>query len=568
MPEAVIVRSASDLLAGFAFASDALAGTGAARELLPGWFGDVEGAVERRERRPSPPWNSDEVAELAAFNRQFGNESGAQAAAHLADPQTVAVVTGQQPNLLASPLYVLHKAASAVALARHWEQRLARPVIPIFWVASDDHDFAELRECHLLGAGADIVSLGYQVSRGEGVPADSPAFEWNLSDSSPRLIRRLEAALPEGPARGETVALVATALASGATFESVFCHILSGFFADAGLVMLVPRLKAVRRRGAGVLRRDMLSPGLLADALEKRGASMAAAGYPVPLQRSPEQINCFYLEGRVRRRMMRRGEDGTVAAERPSALTDAIVRHQTEWLEQLTHHPEAFSPNVITRPLVQDHALPTIAYVAGPGEMAYLAQMADVYECCDIPQPLVLPRSTGILVDAATARELEGAGLSVEDLLLPPDDLAAKAAAADPIMAPLLAEVVHLEEAIAAATGRMLATGVANRPAVRVAIAKTAAAQHRSLSRLRRRLWRQGREMGVGAWASLARGLACVRPLGGIQDRVLSPLSFCGDVPMQRLGHTALTMAGDWLRALHQPATGGMVMPVRIIAAD
>ena len=561
---AAAVRATTVPFAGFDFAYDALSGTGAARGLLPGWIGDVLAAVRRRDQRPVVPWNADEVAELVNFNRQFGHEAGAHAARYLADPLALAVVTGQQPNLLGSPLYVLYKAATAVVLARSWQELLSRPVIPIFWVASDDHDFTELRECHLMDAEGTVVTLGDQVSRGDGVPADSPAFEWNLADSSARLIRKLEKTLPDGPARGVTLAAVAEALATPATFESVFCRLISSFFTGVGLVMLAPRLQAMRRRAAGVLMRDMTSPGLLAGALAKRGVVLSAGGYPVPLRRDPVQVNCFYMDGRIRHRLMRR-DDGVIVAQRPSAPAEVVARQPDEWLEELRSRPEIFSPNVVTRPLAQDKALPSIAYVAGPGEMAYLAQLADAYECYEIPQPLVLPRLSGMLLHASTACGLRAAGLCVEDLLLPVEDLSASVASADPVMSPLIAEVVRLEETIAAVTDRMLATSAAAWPAVRVAIAKTATAQRRSLSSLRRRLWRQGRDLGGSAWSTLACALACVRPLGKVQERILSPLSFGSVTTPQRMGETTLSMANDWLVMLNESEQNGVAMLVRAL---
>ena len=157
------------------FARDYVTGSGRARELMA-WSGGAKqlaGLVNARAEF-SQPWTSEETAELKAFNLACGNAAGAVLAAKLGDPRTLVIVTGQQPNLLVSPLYVILKAMTAWHLATRLEAESGRPVVPIFWVASDDHDFEELRACRIWSLSRGLTELGGLVSRGGAGLPDVP----------------------------------------------------------------------------------------------------------------------------------------------------------------------------------------------------------------------------------------------------------------------------------------------------------------------------------------------------------------------------------------------------------
>lgn len=551
-----------DPLAGFHFAGDWLSGRGAAREFLP-WTGAGSGwnrALDAREARPVAPLDSEAVAEIERFNRGWGNEAGARLAPLLADSRTLVVVTGQQPNLLASPLYVLLKALSAWALAR----RLARlgganrPVVPVFWIASDDADFHELRDCRMVSEEGRQVNLGELVTRGEA-PGASPAYEWTFDPATvERLVQTVEELFPceaWNTARG----LVRHALSGERPgFESAFARTLAALLGEEhGLVFVAPRMGWIRRAQRSLLEAEFGQPGLATRLLAERGAQMAAAGYAPQISRDRKILNAFYLSGRQRLRLVARGAD-EIVAEDPATHAALHRFSRTGLLEELNARPERFSPNVVTRPLVQDSLLPTVAYVGGPGEVSYLAQLSPVYAAFGVMQPAIVLRASATLVPARALREMTSLGVEPRpggassaggagepDMRPVGELLEEQLLALAPETGPLLARVRE----IAAETDRQLAelrraANIPRHPHLAPALEKTAFSIHRSLERLQRRVWRQVATEGGEPWRCYVRATAHLQVSGPPQERALAPHCFLDSRP------TPADLAAELVRKL------------------
>ena len=357
-----------------------------------------------------------EVAQVLALEQPEGSEARRNAEA-LKDPKTLAVVTGQQSVLFGGPLYVLYKALAAMELARAMSESLKTTVVPVFWVASDDHDFAEIRATTLMDGNTELKTLRYEPTV---EPNLQPASTIILDSTISALAGSVRDLLPISPWRDDVCGALVASYRPGDSISGAFSKLLQHFL--PGLVIIdpaVPRLKALM---LPVIDREIseLSPtSRLAAGI---GEKLLAAGYhqQVPV-RASGFLNLFLLQN-GKRRALGVSEKGIEVRGGNQVMTTA------ELLSRVAASPEEASPGVMLRPLAQDYLLPTIAYIGGPAEVAYHAQIGPSYAHFGIPRPVIFPRPSFSLVDAATARAMEAEGLSFEELQTDTETLLARAA--------------------------------------------------------------------------------------------------------------------------------------------
>jgi bacillithiol biosynthesis cysteine-adding enzyme BshC len=357
-----------------------------------------------------------EVAEALAQEQPENSEARRNAEA-LKDPKTLAVVTGQQSVLFGGPLYVLYKALAAMELATAMSESLRTKVVPVFWVASDDHDFAEIRATTMMDGNSQLKTLRYEPSV---EPNLQPASTIVLDPTIDGLARSVRDLLPVSPWRDEVCEALVDAYRPGRSISGAFSKLLQHFL--PGLVIMDPAVPALKKLMRPVIEREIaeLSPTsrLAADIGEK----LLAAGYhqQVPV-RATGFLNMF-LVANGKRRALGVSEKGIEVRGGHQVMT------KDELLARVSASPEDASPGVMLRPLAQDYLLPTIAYIGGPAEVAYHAQIGPSYAHFGIPRPVIFPRPSFSLVDAATARAMEAEGLSFEELQTDTATLLARAA--------------------------------------------------------------------------------------------------------------------------------------------
>ncbi len=321
----------------------------------------------------------------------------------LRDPETIAIVTGQQVGLFTGPLYTIYKSITTLQLAEEWAEQTDRTVVPVFWVEGEDHDFEEIATAHVLHRN-EVVPLSYDPD-----VENNPGAVGRLADADAivdALDRRAEARAPGGVKPGG-VERVRAAYQPDIRIEDAFAQLLRSLFEDEGLVFLNPddaRLKALSRP---LFRRELEEPQTPAARIDATSQALRDQGYHAQVTARP--TNLFWL-GDDGRRAIDLGDDGTFQLRG----TDRTVS-RAELLDRLDAEPGRFSPNVVLRPLMQDHLLPSAAYVAGPGEVSYFAQYGDVYDWADLDMPLIHPRASVSLVEGKVQKVLEKYGLSVAD---------------------------------------------------------------------------------------------------------------------------------------------------------
>jgi bacillithiol biosynthesis cysteine-adding enzyme BshC len=353
-------------------------------------------------------------AALVAQQRARGADAAAVAAEQLEDPHSVAIVTGQQAVLFGGPLFVLYKALAVMRVAAALEEAHSGPVVPVFWVASDDHDFAEIRQTTVLDDDGHLRSLRYNPHH---EPTGQPASEIALDDTIVGLVDELAVALPAGPNREALIAQVAGAYRPGETIASAFARLLSSWL--PGLIVLDPSDPALKRLMAPILSREIREDSPSSQCSAAVAVRLKQAGYHQQVPVREGFFNVFTVLDGERHALGAR--DGAVEVRGTDLrLTTEVA------VARLAADPGAWSPGVLLRPVAQDHLLPTAAYIGGPAEIAYHAQIGPSYERFGVPRPALLPRPSLTLVEAAQSRALRTEKLSLVDLESDPQGIVAR----------------------------------------------------------------------------------------------------------------------------------------------
>lgn len=309
-----------------------------------------------------------------------------------------AVVTGQQVGLFLGPLYTLHKAASTIRLAQELSKRSGEPVVPVFWLQTEDHDLPEIASTQALGS--DGLPLTLKVPSDRDDPRIPIAHRVLPSEVMGALssLRRAFAGLPHAQ---EHLERLSRHYRPGAGWSQAFAGMLAELFAPEGLVLVDPRDPALAPIAARVHRRAIEEAGALSRALQDRAAELEAQGRPVQVHVRPDSpLSFFHPDGPEgpRVRLERDGEDRFKEHGGTRTWTRA------ELLSLLESEPLRFSTSALLRPILQDTLLRTAAYVGGPAEVAYFAQLPPLYAGFGIPMPRVLQRARFRIVDEPARR--------------------------------------------------------------------------------------------------------------------------------------------------------------------
>lgn len=316
----------------------------------------------------------------------------------------VAVVTGQQVGFLTGPLYTVYKTITALQLAERLAEETGRPVVPVFWVEGEDHDFEEIAGVKVLKRN-EPLDVRYT---GHAPPKDGNAGavgRLRLSGAVEEALAQLSEALPPTEFKDDLMAGVREAYAPDVRLEDAFVNLLRRLFPEAGLVFLNPdnvRLKALTRP---LFRRE-IEDGEAAAACIKAASEKLRGPFHAQVQARPSNLFLLSEGGRYPLDL----EDGHFRLRgRGQSFTEEKL------LGLLEEAPERFSPNVILRPLMQDLLVPTAAYVAGPSEVSYFAQYKDVYAWAGLPMPVIYPRASATLVESKVQKVLDRYDLAVPD---------------------------------------------------------------------------------------------------------------------------------------------------------
>jgi bacillithiol biosynthesis cysteine-adding enzyme BshC len=332
----------------------------------------------------------------------------------LGEAETFAVVTGQQVGLFSGPAFTLYKALTAIRLSQSLNAR-GVTTVPVFWLATEDHDLEEVAQTYTLSDDYDAVHLHHAGAR----PApQSPVGHVTLTAGLAGVLDRLESLLPSGEERDQVLHDLRLSYQPGTTWSRAFAQFLTRLFGRWGVILLDPMDEAIHRLAVPMYQKVLRQAGEFRSLLQGRSIELVRAGYHAQVHIADDSTLLF---------AEREGNRLPVRASSGNEEDFSIGESQTASLEDLENEimsrPLYFSANVLLRPLVQDTLLPTIAYVAGPSELAYLGQAQVLYSAFDRPMPAVFPRCSFTLVDRRVERWMEKYQVAIEDVWLGQDHL-------------------------------------------------------------------------------------------------------------------------------------------------
>lgn len=346
---------------------------------------------------------------LAALNSGWGASSATlENIEKLRQADCVAVVTGQQAGLFTGALYTIYKAISTVKVAEDLNRRGLKAV-PVFWIASEDHDFAEVAATEILDREGNLTRIAI-----EGNPLDEglPVGKIALGESVNEAIEKLFAALPETNFTGDLETLVRAAYQPQYTLSESFARLMTGFFGKFGLILLDPLDENLKRLAAPIYASAIECAAEMTSAMIARSGELEAAGYHAQVLVKDDSFPLFWTDDRGRRCALHRTKDGRV--------TTKCTRHNFEIadLKQIAlENPARLSPNVTLRATVQDYLLPTIAYFGGAAEIAYFAQSSEAYRILQRPATPIFHRASVTVVEPQQHRTLTEYNLNPNDFL-------------------------------------------------------------------------------------------------------------------------------------------------------
>jgi bacillithiol biosynthesis cysteine-adding enzyme BshC len=336
----------------------------------------------------------------------------------LENPDCVAIVTGQQVGLFTGPLYTIYKALTAIRLAQNLRKRGIRAV-PVFWMETEDHDLAEVTRRTVLKSDSSLQSIDFRDILFDELPVGSVG-SIRFPEKIAQGVQKYLDCLPDGIGKAETKAQIEAACRPGTSFAQSFAELLSHILAGQGLMLFDPHDPEVKRLSSAVFQTALRDGRAIRTALVRRNGDLESSGFHSQVNVLDNSTVLFFIENGERRALEQRDSGfGLKNTNRTFGLD--------ELLDYAGEAPEKFSPNVLLRPLVQDHLFPTAAYVGGSAELAYFAQIEVLYEMYDCPMPVLWPRDSFTLIEPEIGTEMDRMGIEFPDCFQGKRHLAQKA---------------------------------------------------------------------------------------------------------------------------------------------
>lgn len=475
------------------------------------------------------PWDPEAVRRLAgAVNAEFDADSrramraalsattptASAKADRIANGEGFFVLTGQQAGLFTGPLYTIYKTVTAIRTAAAYEELLGVPVAPLFWIAADDHDFAEINHALLIGADNDIHRV--EIAAYDDVQR-SMALQ-PLPDNIASCIDALAAILPTGEFSQQVVDWTRESYSPGDTIAGAFGKLLARIFAAHDLLITSSSHPVVKKLGAAVIQRELDNAATHEAAIREQTDRLVAAGYHEQVTIRTGAANVLYEDESGRDRLVH--EDGDWSLSRSKRRFSSA-----EISQLITERPQRFSANVHLRPVVSSTVFPTLAYVGGPAEVGYYAQIRSLFDLHGIEMPLVVPRASFEIIEYKVQKVLDKFGLTPDDLHVPFDQLASQVIR-DELPDSVTSTVQTLREQIADRYAMLVEATKDIDPTLKGPLENARNASHKALADAEKKIvshLKKKNEIGI---EQLRKASANLYPGGKAQERGLNVLSY------------------------------------------
>ncbi len=327
------------------------------------------------------------------------------------------VSTGQQPGLMGGPLYCLYKGITAVKLAKKLENLLCRPVFPVFWIASEDHDWEESAHTYLIDGSNSLKRL--QIT--DPGQINRSIHRVLLDKDVEGFIEEVTQSIPKNEFSDHYLKLIIDGYNPGNTLVDGFRTVLSELLGPLGMFFVDAANELVKRSSREILFAELDQAEAHECFLREESEKIEVAGYPVQVPILKGGVNLF-LEGSLGRERLYRHFDGFEMHGSGDKITADAIRSRFE------DDPLSLSSNVLLRPIVESAILPTVSYVAGPGEISYYGQIKKLYNAHGLKMPIIFPRPSVTVVESKIRKIIDKFSLSPKELMSPHYEVASRIA--------------------------------------------------------------------------------------------------------------------------------------------
>ncbi|MBM6618556.1 bacillithiol biosynthesis cysteine-adding enzyme BshC [Bacillus suaedaesalsae] len=368
--------------------------------------------VERAKELEHYSFPRKEVMEyLFRYNSALGaDESTLQNIKMLEDPNAMVVVGGQQAGILTGPVYTINKLITILHQARQLQEKVNRPVLPIFWIAGEDHDFEEVN--HIFTEKNETIKKvplpqkwRTKKSLSDGEIDKDACLQW---------VDEVFFYFGETNLSKDIIQKVKTCVHESNTYVDFFARLVFLLFKDTGLILMDSASKELRQIEIPYFDSIVKNNAQIDQALHKQQHKKSAEGYSNLIETESNTAHLFYHVNGDRVLLEYKLEDGIPYFE---GKARECRFSEVELIEKIETEPHLFSNNVVTRPLMQEFLLPTLSFVAGPGEISYWAELKEVFEAVDRKMPPVFPRLMSTIITRPVQREIEELNLQTDDVL-------------------------------------------------------------------------------------------------------------------------------------------------------
>ncbi|MEC1715403.1 bacillithiol biosynthesis cysteine-adding enzyme BshC [Schinkia azotoformans] len=318
------------------------------------------------------------------------------------DPKSVVVIGGQQAGLLTGPLYSIHKIISIIKFAKEQEELLNVPVLPVFWVAGEDHDFAEINHTYVLHNGR-VEKRAIKQKHFKKSPASKVIIDQNKAED---WIKEIIGTFGETIYTNDILNHLYDDLRKSSTYVDFFINIVFRLFKDHGLIIVDSGDAGFRKIGSPFMETIIRNNSKLGEKVLCGQLTLKELGYGQPIEMNEHNAHLFLIHD-GERILLERFKTQFVGKNK-----ECYFEH-TALLELNHNQPELFSNNVATRPLMQEYVFPTLAFISGPGEIAYWAALKKAFHLFGFKVPPVIPRLMISILDRKTEKYVKELGLDI-----------------------------------------------------------------------------------------------------------------------------------------------------------
>lgn len=506
---------------------------------------------------PGSPWDAHAWTRVAADVRAYfdaqklqgmipavraGTDAARAKLQRIAAGDGFFVQTGQQAGLFGGPLYTVHKILTAVRLAQNAEKQLGVPVAPLFWIAADDHDFAEVNHAYVLSDQHELHRL--ELPDDQGPPASMERRK--LGPAIASLHAELAALLPQSDDARELTAFLQRTYTPDASVAEAFGALIGFLFRRFDLLITSSADPTVKRMAAPLMRYELAHAEAHEDAVNEQTQRLVSRGYHEQVPVRSDAANVSYEDEHGRDRLLRLGNDWELSRSK-QRLTSA------ELDQLLEREPLRFSANVLLRPVVASAVFPTLAYVGGPAEISYFAQIGCLFAAHGVPMPLVVPRAGVEIVEYKVQKVLDKFRLSTADVRVPFDRLVTRVVRAE-LPPQVTGTIAQLREDLAAGYARLIEAAVNIDPTLQGPLESARNAGHKTLADMDRKIVRHLKRRNVVELEQLRRAATNLYPLGQPQERVIGVATYYArygpailDAVAEHIDFTFDRPAPDWV---------------------